>query len=41
MNNQTLKARNPAAQEIFDNPYKMRYYNLLQAIKSLYLRLKK
>lgn len=40
MNNQPLKARNPAAQEIFDNPYKMRYYNLFQAIRNLYLRIK-
>lgn len=41
MNIQPLKARNPAAQEIFDNPYKMRYYNLLQTIKILFAKLKR
>lgn len=39
--NKSLKSNNPVTQEIFDNPYKMRYYNLFQTIKNFVLRLKK
>jgi hypothetical protein len=40
MKNEPLKANNPVAQEIFNDPYKMRYYNLFQIIKNFIRKLK-